>query len=119
MRTDGCQQRHQRLTFFHFSPLSTSQGDIKDLIKQGQVPAKASTAFKAAASNYMSYIMAIQYGASFGVELVLFNMAASYFHDEFGANVTKAGQIALLCGVRTHTPLPSFPPSLPAASSER
>jgi len=82
------------------------------------VPATASTSFKAAAGNYMSYIMAIQYGASFGVEIVLFNMAASYFHDEFGANVTKAGQIALLCGVRKY-PLspPSFPPSLPPPPS--
>ena len=88
------------MTFF-FGPHSPHlQGDIRDLIKQGEVPARASTAFKAAAGNYMSYIMAIQYGASFGVELVLFNMAASYFHDEFGADVTKAGQIALLCGVR-------------------
>lgn len=89
------------------------QGDIRDLIKQGEVPGKASSAFKAAAGNYMSYIMAIQYGASFGVELVLFNMAASYFHDEFGADVTQAGQIALLCGVRTHPPSLPLPPFLP------
>jgi len=83
-----------------FYPPSKSQGDIAQLIKQGEVPVEASASFKAAAGNYMSYIMAIQCAASFGVELVVFNMAASYFHDDFGANVVEAGKIAMLCGVR-------------------
>lgn len=95
---------------------STQQGDISELIKSGESPVKSTTAFKAAASNYMSYVMCLQYSVTFGVELVLFNMTASYFHDEFGADVTKAGQIALLCGVRktcSHFPSP-LAPSLPA-----
>eukprot|EP00624_Nannochloropsis_granulata_P001413 evm.model.NODE_1688_length_16549_cov_34.402924.4 len=77
----------------------TPRGDISELIKSGESPVKSTTAFKAAASNYMSYVMCLQYSVTFGVELVLFNMTASYFHDEFGADVTKAGQIALLCGI--------------------
>lgn len=56
---------------------------------------------RSALSNYMTYVMAIQYAASFGVEIVIFNMAASYFHDEFKVDVERAGKIAVLCGVRT------------------
>jgi hypothetical protein len=48
----------------------------------------------------MTYVLALQYSVTFGVELVVFNMAASYFHDDFGVDVVQAGQIAMLCGVR-------------------
>jgi hypothetical protein len=81
-------------------PQHTRQGDIKDLVRQGEQRVNASAGLRSALGNYMSYVMAIQYAASFGVELVVFNMAASYFHDEFRADVTEAGKIAMLCGVR-------------------
>jgi len=79
---------------------NTPQGDISELAKLGHVPVKASASLRGALSSYMSYVMAIQYAASFGVELVVFNMAASYFHDEFNADIVQAGKIAALCGVR-------------------
>ena len=70
-------------------------------MRQGEQRVNASAGMRSALGNYMTYVMAIQYAASFGVELVVFNMAASYFHDEFKVNVEQAGKIAMLCGVRT------------------
>lgn len=66
----------------------------------------AKASLRSALSNYMTYVMAIQYAASFGVELVVFNIAATYFHDEFKADVVQAGTIAMLCGVHVLAPFP-------------
>lgn len=84
----------------HTTTNTNTQGDIKDLVRQGEQRVNASAGLRSALGNYMTYVMAIQYAASFGVELVVFNMAASYFHDEYKADVEQAGKIAMLCGVR-------------------
>lgn len=53
--------------------------------------AKAWDAFLAAARDYRVWLLFITYGACFGVELTIHNLAALYFVDRFGLNVTTAG----------------------------
>ena len=47
--------------------------------------------FKQAMSNYRVWILAMVYGASFGVELFIHGVAASYYVDKFGLTLTSAG----------------------------
>jgi NNP family nitrate/nitrite transporter-like MFS transporter len=62
--------------------------------------AKASKgSFLAAASDYRVWVLGLAYGACFGVELTVHNIAALYFHDRFGLGLTSAGMIAGSFGV--------------------
>jgi NNP family nitrate/nitrite transporter-like MFS transporter len=47
--------------------------------------------FKQAAANYRVWMLAITYGAGFGVELFIHGIAASYYVDRFGLTLTQAG----------------------------
>jgi MFS transporter, NNP family, nitrate/nitrite transporter len=49
-------------------------------------------------SNFNSWILAMQYAASLGMELTVTNTAATYFHDKFQLSTTTAGLIATLFG---------------------
>jgi MFS transporter, NNP family, nitrate/nitrite transporter len=49
---------------------------------------------KAAARNYRSWLLAACYGASFGVELFIHGVAASYFSNRFHLSVVNAGYAA-------------------------
>lgn len=46
-----------------------------------------------------AYLLAVHYACCFGVELVVFNSIASYFHDHYHVSAVKAGEIALLSGL--------------------
>ncbi|HEY5807852.1 MAG TPA: MFS transporter [Povalibacter sp.] len=48
-------------------------------------------AFKAAAREYRVWLLFVTYGACFGVELTIHNLAAIYYVDRFGLSVTTAG----------------------------
>jgi NNP family nitrate/nitrite transporter-like MFS transporter len=47
--------------------------------------------FKAAARDYRVWVLFITYGACFGVELTIHNLAAIYYVDRFGLSMTTAG----------------------------
>lgn len=47
--------------------------------------------FTAAARDYRVWILFVTYGACFGVELTIHNLAASYYVDRFGLSMTTAG----------------------------
>jgi NNP family nitrate/nitrite transporter-like MFS transporter len=47
--------------------------------------------FMAAARDYRVWMLFITYGACFGVELTIHNLAAVYYVDRFGLSVTTAG----------------------------
>ncbi|KAK9691741.1 hypothetical protein RND81_09G216200 [Saponaria officinalis] len=49
--------------------------------------------------NYRGWIMAILYGASFGVELTIDNIIAEYFYDEYGLRLEVAGAVAACFGL--------------------
>jgi NNP family nitrate/nitrite transporter-like MFS transporter len=50
--------------------------------------------FKRACANYRVWMLAVTYGASFGIELFIHGVAASYYVDRFGLNLETAGLAA-------------------------
>jgi NNP family nitrate/nitrite transporter-like MFS transporter len=50
--------------------------------------------FKAAAANYRVWLLFITYGACFGIELFIHNIAAVYYVDHFGLSLGAAGMAA-------------------------
>jgi len=63
--------------------------------RSGAVPAKqASGAFFKAFSDPRTWVLGLAYGACFGVELTVHNVAALYFHDKFGLGLQAAGLVA-------------------------
>ena len=80
----------------------TPQGDIVDLRKQGisvDSGKKGGMAiFLQASKNYRVWMLAITYGACFGVEIFIHNIAASYYVDQFGLSIQSAGFAAGIFG---------------------
>jgi NNP family nitrate/nitrite transporter-like MFS transporter len=80
----------------------TPQGDIVQLRAKGiQVDSGKSGGwgvFLQACANYRTWMLAIIYGASFGVELFIHNIAASYYVDRFGLTLQSAGLAAGIFG---------------------
>ena len=80
----------------------TPQGDIIDLRAQGiavDSGKKGGMAiFLQAAANYRTWMLAITYGACFGVEIFIHTIAASYYVDQFGLSLTSAGFAAGIFG---------------------
>jgi NNP family nitrate/nitrite transporter-like MFS transporter len=58
-----------------------------------------SRAFFAAVRDGRTWILALAYGACFGVELTVHNVAALYFHDHFALDLKSAGLVAGTFGV--------------------
>ena len=55
--------------------------------------------FRAASANYRVWLLFITYGACFGVELFIHNVAASYYVDRFGLSLGSAGMAAASFGL--------------------
>jgi len=60
---------------------------------------KSLRAFAAAARDPRTWVIGLAYGACFGVELTVHNMAALYFHDRFALDLKAAGLVAGTFGV--------------------
>ena len=80
----------------------TPQGDIVDLRAQG-VPIESGrkggwAVFGQAAANYRVWMLAATYGACFGIEIFIHNIAASYYVDNFGLSLQSAGLAAGIFG---------------------
>ena len=56
-----------------------------------RLPGRGWTTFAAAARDYRVWMLFIAYGACFGVELTIHNLAAIYYVDRFGLSMTTAG----------------------------
>jgi MFS transporter, NNP family, nitrate/nitrite transporter len=50
--------------------------------------------FKAAATNYRVWLLFVTYGACFGIEIFIHNVAAVYYVDHFGLSLKSAGMAA-------------------------
>ena len=76
----------------------TPDGDFRDLRAAGRLPpaAAAGGSFRAAASDPRVWALFLIYGACFGVELTVNNIAALYYHDRFGLGLTAAGLYGLM-----------------------
>jgi MFS transporter, NNP family, nitrate/nitrite transporter len=74
------------------------QGNYKDMLARGIVPEggkKGGMAiFLAAAANYRVWMLFVTYGACFGIELFVHNVAASYYVDHFKLDLKSAGLAA-------------------------
>ncbi|MDA0353305.1 MAG: MFS transporter [Chloroflexi bacterium] len=79
----------------------TPDGDFKDLRARGLLPPASATkgSFWAAARDYRVWALFVIYGACFGIELTINNVAALYYHDRFELSVGVAGLIAGLFGL--------------------
>jgi len=73
----------------------TPEGNMLDLRARGislETGKKGGVAvFKQAMGNYRVWMLAITYGACFGVEIFIHSVAASYYVERFGLSLTSAG----------------------------
>lgn len=81
----------------------TPQGNLADLARPAAsdvaplaAPARASAtqSFLAAARDYRVWMLFVTYGACFGIELTIHNLAATYYVDQFSLDVKTAGLYA-------------------------
>ena len=71
----------------------TPGGNFED-IGRGGAAGRASASFWSAARDLRVWALFVAYGACFGLEITLDNLAALYFFDRFGLGLTAAGAIA-------------------------
>lgn len=86
---------------YYFFTTDTPAGNFKELRAQGALPekSKASGGFVEACRDKRVWILFVVYGACFGVELTMNNVAALYFTDYFDMGLKEAGILAGLFGV--------------------
>ena len=77
------------------------EGNYRDLRARGLMPSTSASkgSFLEAARDPRVWALFIIYGACFGVELTINNIAALYYYDRFELNLATAGIIAGLFGV--------------------
>ena len=70
-------------------------GNYSTLRKTGLLPDGGKKvgwqSFKRACANYRVWMLFVTYGACFGVEIFIHNIAASYYVDQFGLSLKAAG----------------------------
>lgn len=74
----------------------TADGDFQELRTEGRLPPRsaATGAFAEACRDRRVWMLAVVYGACFGMELTIDNIAALYFTDYFGLSLQSAGLVA-------------------------
>jgi NNP family nitrate/nitrite transporter-like MFS transporter len=78
----------------------TPQGNFDKLRRTGKLPPRkvAAGAFWEACRDYRVWLLFLIYGACFGVEITIDNIAALYFADYFDLGLTAAGATAAAFG---------------------
>ena len=86
---------------YYFFTQDCPEGNYAPLRAEGKMPSSsaASGMFLEAIRDYRVWALFVIYGACFGVELTINNIAALYFHDRFELSVATAGLIAGLFGL--------------------
>jgi MFS transporter, NNP family, nitrate/nitrite transporter len=86
---------------YYFLTQDSPEGNYKELRTAGRMAPSSSAngAFLAALRDYRVWALFIVYGACFGIELTINNVAALYFHDRFNLSVGTAGLVAGLFGL--------------------
>jgi NNP family nitrate/nitrite transporter-like MFS transporter len=76
-------------------------GDYVSLRAKGEMDGsdKVSGQFWKACADYRVWALFVVYGACFGIELTINNIAALYFHDYFDLGLAAAGLVASLFGL--------------------
>ena len=88
------------IAYFFFTQ-DLPDGNFKDLRARGEMPSKekARGTFLLAAKDKRVWMLFLVYGACFGVELTINNIAALYYMDNFGMGLKSAGLVAGLFGL--------------------
>ncbi|GAC1380300.1 MAG: MFS transporter [Hymenobacter sp.] len=76
--------------------VDTPSGNYADIERNTTVKAKGT--FLLALRDYRTWLLALAYGACFGIEITIDNVAAVYFVDHFGATLVMAGLLAGIFG---------------------
>jgi NNP family nitrate/nitrite transporter-like MFS transporter len=78
---------------YYFFTQDAPEGNFRDLRAAGQLPpiTKSGGNLWEVCRDYRVWALALIYGACFGIELTIDNIAALYFTDRFGLGVTAAG----------------------------
>ena len=81
---------------YYFMTQDTADGDFKALRARGEITgaSAASGAFAAACKDPRVWALFVIYGACFGMELTIDNIAALYFTDNFHLGLAAAGFVA-------------------------
>ncbi len=85
---------------YYFLTQDTPSGNFEDLRARGELATSSgrSGTFMTAMREPRVWALFVAYGACFGVELTINNVAALYFHDSFKLSVQGAGIVAGLHG---------------------
>ena len=86
---------------YYFLTQDCPEGNYRQLRAAGKMaPASATNgSFMEAARDYRVWALFVIYGACFGIELTINNVAALYYYDRFELNLATAGLIAGLFGL--------------------
>ena len=86
---------------YFFLTQDTPEGNFKELRAAGKLPStkKSKGAFWAVCRDYRVWALFVIYGACFGIELIINNIAALYFIDYFGLGLAAAGAMAAIFGL--------------------
>lgn len=78
--------------FYFRSAKDTPRGNLKDLPQHDDAKGLSGwQSFQLAARDYRVWMLFVTYGACFGVELTIHNMASIYFVDRFELDIKTAG----------------------------
>ena len=88
------------IAYYRFTQ-DAPDGNFKDLRAAGMMPStkKTNGEFWAACRDYRVWALFVVYGACFGIELTINNIAALYFIDYFGLGLAAAGAMAACFGL--------------------
>lgn len=86
---------------YYFLTQDAPEGNYKELREQGKLPPKKSVTadYFRAMADYRVWILFLIYGACFGIELTVNNVAALYFYDYFDLSLVAAGGVAASFGL--------------------
>ena len=86
---------------YYFLTQDAPDGNFKDLRAQGKMAKKEKVAgaYWDALKDYRVWVLFLIYGACFGIELTVNNVAALYFYDYFEVDLITAGAIAASFGL--------------------
>lgn len=86
---------------YYFFTQDAPDGNFKQLRAAGKMTdgKKANGSFLAACADYRVWALFIIYGACFGIELTINNVAAMYFNSNFHLGLVAAGTVASLFGL--------------------
>ncbi|MEJ7646199.1 MAG: MFS transporter [Chryseolinea sp.] len=82
---------------YYFFTKDTPAGNLSDLPKETSAVSekgKSSSTFWSACKDYRVWILFLAYGACFGIEITIDNIATLYFVDNFNLGLREAGLIA-------------------------